>query len=118
MLQYVKRRIVLSPENYHLLCWIRQQIKVYFFVFNSMFFSLLLVKKEEKKKKKRKRRRSLFYLSYLTVCPLHSIMGIASKLHGALSVFDKIPHDDDGKYFGDMASSAQTLGQRQPMCTI
>lgn len=45
-------------------------------------------------------------------------MGIASKLHGALSVFDKIPHDDDGKYFGDMASSAQTLGQRQPMCRI
>lgn len=117
---YVKRRIVLSCENYHLLCWIRQQIKVYFFVINSMFFPLYWQRRKRRRRKKRKRRRrsSLFYLSYLTVCPLLSIMGIASKLHGALSVFDKIPHDDDGKYFGDMASSAQTLGQRQPMCAI
>lgn len=50
----------------------------------------------------------------------HPITGIAFKQCGSQSVFDKIPHSNQGKYFCKMASSAQTgtLEQQQLMCVI
>lgn len=53
------------------------------------------------------KRKIFLTLSYLTIWPFRFILGIAFKLHGILPLFDKLPHNDDGKYFCDMASSTR-----------
>lgn len=109
---YVMQCMSISCESYHSL---KYQIKVSLsFVSHSMLST-------QKQKNRGRKKKAFLTLSYLTIYPFQSILGIAFKLHGIQSVFDKIPHNDDGKYFCDMASSTQAgrlEQQQQPTCTL